>query len=134
MEIVHNMRMDSLNFICDYFGPFFSQIFVKVLQWHVVALKKRGKCTIRPPQWMPVSFGGRMRRSRDISGCTIPLYRDIQTSFLASVKEYTSMCLTMQGQLYMFKFEVITSAEFHPTHCNLLAYSSSKGSRWLIDL
>ncbi|XP_044511840.1 DNA replication complex GINS protein PSF2-like isoform X4 [Mangifera indica] len=113
MEIVHNMRMDSLNFICDYFGPFFSQIFVKVLQWHVVALKKRGKCTIRPPQWMPVSFGGRMRRSRDISGCTIPLYRDIQTSFLA---------------------KVITSAEFHPTHCNLLAYSSSKGSRWLIDL
>ncbi|KAK9101254.1 hypothetical protein Scep_024684 [Stephania cephalantha] len=30
--------------------------------------------------------------------------------------------------------EVITSAEFHPTHCNLLAYSSSKGSIRLIDL
>ncbi|KAG6473809.1 hypothetical protein ZIOFF_067727 [Zingiber officinale] len=30
--------------------------------------------------------------------------------------------------------EVITSAEFHPTHCNLLAYSSSKGSVRLIDL
>ncbi|XP_031257846.1 serine/threonine protein phosphatase 2A 55 kDa regulatory subunit B beta isoform isoform X2 [Pistacia vera] len=30
--------------------------------------------------------------------------------------------------------EVITSAEFHPTHCNTLAYSSSKGSIRLIDL
>ncbi|KAK0572700.1 hypothetical protein LWI29_035727 [Acer saccharum] len=30
--------------------------------------------------------------------------------------------------------EVITSAEFHPTHCNVLAYSSSKGSIRLIDM
>jgi len=30
--------------------------------------------------------------------------------------------------------EVITSAEFHPTHCNTLANSSSKGSIRLIDL
>ncbi|XXG48228.1 hypothetical protein AAC387_Pa02g2736 [Persea americana] len=30
--------------------------------------------------------------------------------------------------------EVITSAEFHPTYCHMLAYSSSKGSIRLIDL
>ncbi|XP_010255115.1 PREDICTED: serine/threonine protein phosphatase 2A 55 kDa regulatory subunit B beta isoform-like isoform X2 [Nelumbo nucifera] len=30
--------------------------------------------------------------------------------------------------------EVITSAEFHPTHCNTLAYSSSKGTIRLIDM
>ncbi|GMJ07597.1 hypothetical protein like AT1G17720 [Hibiscus trionum] len=30
--------------------------------------------------------------------------------------------------------EVITSAEFHPTHCNMLAYSSSKGSIRLMDM
>ncbi|XP_024359596.1 serine/threonine protein phosphatase 2A 55 kDa regulatory subunit B beta isoform isoform X2 [Physcomitrium patens] len=30
--------------------------------------------------------------------------------------------------------EVITSAEFHPSHCNVLAYSSSKGSIRLIDM
>ncbi|GBG80673.1 hypothetical protein CBR_g31132 [Chara braunii] len=30
--------------------------------------------------------------------------------------------------------EVITSAEFHPGHCNVLAYSSSKGTIRLIDL
>ncbi|KAI4381877.1 hypothetical protein MLD38_007902 [Melastoma candidum] len=30
--------------------------------------------------------------------------------------------------------EVITSAEFHPTQCNMLAYSSSKGCIRLIDL
>ncbi|KAM3744597.1 hypothetical protein ACB098_06G064700 [Castanea mollissima] len=30
--------------------------------------------------------------------------------------------------------EVITSTEFHPTHCNTLAYSSSRGSIRLIDM
>ncbi|KVH89913.1 Protein phosphatase 2A, regulatory subunit PR55 [Cynara cardunculus var. scolymus] len=30
--------------------------------------------------------------------------------------------------------EVITSAEFHPSHCHMLAYSSSKGSIRLLDL
>ncbi|KAH9315096.1 hypothetical protein KI387_023723 [Taxus chinensis] len=30
--------------------------------------------------------------------------------------------------------EVITSAEFHPSHCNMLAYSSSKGTVRLIDM
>lgn len=35
---------------------------------------------------------------------------------------------------FPFSPEVITSAEFHPTHCNMLAYSSSKGSIRLIDL
>ncbi|KAF7830480.1 serine/threonine protein phosphatase 2A 55 kDa regulatory subunit B beta isoform-like isoform X1 [Senna tora] len=30
--------------------------------------------------------------------------------------------------------KVITSAVFHPTHCNMLAYSSSKGSVRLIDM
>ncbi|AGO13337.1 AaceriAFR195Wp [[Ashbya] aceris (nom. inval.)] len=30
--------------------------------------------------------------------------------------------------------EVITSAEFHPTHCNLLMYSSSKGTIKLADM
>eukprot|EP00252_Welwitschia_mirabilis_P012345 TRINITY_DN27365_c0_g1_i2.p1 TRINITY_DN27365_c0_g1~~TRINITY_DN27365_c0_g1_i2.p1 ORF type:complete len:371 (-),score=62.55 TRINITY_DN27365_c0_g1_i2:7-1044(-) len=30
--------------------------------------------------------------------------------------------------------EVITSAEFHPSHCSMLAYSSSKGTIRLIDM
>ena len=30
--------------------------------------------------------------------------------------------------------EVITASEFHPIHCNLLAYSSSRGSIQLVDL
>ncbi len=30
--------------------------------------------------------------------------------------------------------EVITSAEFHPSHCNILAYSSSKGCIRLADM
>ncbi|KAF8397483.1 hypothetical protein HHK36_016400 [Tetracentron sinense] len=54
MEIVPNMKMDPLNLICGDFGPFRPQIATEVPLWLAVALKKRGKCTIRPPQWMSV--------------------------------------------------------------------------------
>ncbi|KAL6012545.1 hypothetical protein ACLOJK_003034 [Asimina triloba] len=37
------------------------------------------------------------------------------------------------GLIYLLR-QVITSAEFHPTHCNMLAYSSSKGTIRLIDM
>jgi serine/threonine-protein phosphatase 2A regulatory subunit B len=45
----------------------------------------------------------------------------------------------MELSLYIHTFEfmyaeVITSAEFHPTHCNMLAYSSSRGSIRLVDM
>ncbi|XP_043701119.1 DNA replication complex GINS protein PSF2 isoform X2 [Telopea speciosissima] len=36
------------------YGPFYPQITIEVPLWLAVALKKRGKCTIRPPQWMSV--------------------------------------------------------------------------------
>ncbi|KAF8008962.1 hypothetical protein BT93_J0072, partial [Corymbia citriodora subsp. variegata] len=52
IEIVPNMRMDPLNLICGDFGPFLPQIAAQVPLWLAVALKKRGKCTIRPPEWM----------------------------------------------------------------------------------
>ena len=36
------------------FGPFLPQLATKVPLWLAVALKKRGKCTIRSPEWMSV--------------------------------------------------------------------------------
>nr|GME16507.1 DNA replication complex GINS protein PSF2 [Ipomoea batatas] len=54
IEIVPNMRMEPLNLICGDFGPFRPQIAIQVPLWLAVALKKRGKCTIRPPEWMSV--------------------------------------------------------------------------------
>ncbi|XP_019181764.1 PREDICTED: DNA replication complex GINS protein PSF2-like isoform X1 [Ipomoea nil] len=54
VEIVPNMRMEPLNLICGDFGPFRPQIAIQVPLWLAVALKKRGKCTIRPPEWMSV--------------------------------------------------------------------------------
>ncbi|XP_072960863.1 DNA replication complex GINS protein PSF2 [Typha angustifolia] len=54
VEIVPNIRMESLNMICGDFGPFFPQMASKVPLWLAVALKKRGKCTIRTPDWMTV--------------------------------------------------------------------------------
>uniref|UniRef100_A0A3Q7HGX1 DNA replication complex GINS protein PSF2 n=1 Tax=Solanum lycopersicum TaxID=4081 RepID=A0A3Q7HGX1_SOLLC len=54
VEIVPNMRMEPLNLISGDFGPFRPQIAAQVPLWLAVALKKRGKCTIRPPEWMSV--------------------------------------------------------------------------------
>ncbi|KAL3521102.1 hypothetical protein ACH5RR_019251 [Cinchona calisaya] len=54
IEIVPNLRMDPLNLICGDFGPFRPQIATQVPIWLAVALKKRGKCAIRPPDWMSV--------------------------------------------------------------------------------
>lgn len=44
------------------------------------------------------------------------------------------MLVEHASKYYMVSAEVITSAEFHPIHCNMLAYSSSKGSIRLIDM
>ncbi|XP_073021665.1 DNA replication complex GINS protein PSF2 [Primulina huaijiensis] len=54
IEIVPNMRMEPLNFISGDFGPFRPQIPTEVPLWLAVSLRKRGKCTIRTPEWMSV--------------------------------------------------------------------------------
>ncbi|KAL1542203.1 DNA replication complex GINS protein PSF2 [Salvia divinorum] len=54
IEIVPNLKMDALNFISGDFGPFRPQIPAQAPLWLAVALKKRGKCTIRAPEWMSV--------------------------------------------------------------------------------
>ncbi|XP_010486970.1 PREDICTED: DNA replication complex GINS protein PSF2 [Camelina sativa] len=54
VEIVPNMNMEQLNFISGDFGRFIPQIPTKVPLWLAVALKRRGKCSFRPPGWMSV--------------------------------------------------------------------------------
>ncbi|XP_050153645.1 DNA replication complex GINS protein PSF2-like isoform X2 [Malus sylvestris] len=54
VEIVPNMRMDPLNMLCGDFGPFYPQMATQVPLWLAIAMKKRGKCTIRPPEWMSI--------------------------------------------------------------------------------
>ncbi|KAF6152194.1 hypothetical protein GIB67_019416 [Kingdonia uniflora] len=54
VEIVPNISMEPLNFTCGDFGPFRPQMPTEVPMWLAVALKKRGKCVICPPQWMSV--------------------------------------------------------------------------------
>ncbi|KAH7667860.1 DNA replication complex GINS protein Psf2 protein [Dioscorea alata] len=54
IEIVPNIRMEALNMICGDFGPFFPQMAAQVPLWLAVALKRRGKCAIRPPEWLSV--------------------------------------------------------------------------------
>ncbi|KAF4378436.1 hypothetical protein CsatB_026484 [Cannabis sativa] len=54
IDIVPNMRMEPLNLISGDYGPFFPQMVTQVPLWLAIALKKRGKCAIRPPSWMSI--------------------------------------------------------------------------------
>ncbi|KAJ7563681.1 hypothetical protein O6H91_03G120600 [Diphasiastrum complanatum] len=54
INIVPSVRMDTLHMICGDYGPFRPQIPAQVPLWLGVALKKRGKCRIQPPDWMTV--------------------------------------------------------------------------------
>ncbi|KAF3775128.1 DNA replication complex GINS protein [Nymphaea thermarum] len=54
VDVVPNMKMDALHMFCGVFGPFYPQIATKVPLWLAVALKKRGKCRIQPPDWMNI--------------------------------------------------------------------------------
>ncbi|KAL2320280.1 hypothetical protein Fmac_029249 [Flemingia macrophylla] len=52
VDIVPNIKMGPLNLISGDFGPFTPQIVTQAPLWLAIALKKRGKCSICPPQWM----------------------------------------------------------------------------------
>ena len=69
-------------------------------------------------------------RGFNLSGLFFILLYHIFFGFLLVV----FLFLAADSLLVLWYAEVITSAEFHPTHCNTLAYSSSKGSIRLVDL
>ncbi|KAL3701747.1 hypothetical protein R1sor_019769 [Riccia sorocarpa] len=52
--IVPSLRMDTLHLICGDFGPFMPQVPASVPLWLGIAMKKRGKCRLRAPEWMSV--------------------------------------------------------------------------------
>ncbi|CAK9868322.1 unnamed protein product [Sphagnum jensenii] len=54
ISIIPNVRLEAVQLICGDFGPFYPQIPVKVPLWLGIAMKKRSKCRIQPPDWMSV--------------------------------------------------------------------------------
>ncbi|CAI8612237.1 unnamed protein product [Vicia faba] len=54
IDIVPNLKMDPLCLVSGDFGPFTPQIVTQVPLWLAIALRRRGKCSIVPPQWMSV--------------------------------------------------------------------------------
>ncbi|THU52820.1 hypothetical protein C4D60_Mb10t07960 [Musa balbisiana] len=54
VEIIPKFSLGSLHMICGDFGPFRPNIASEVPLWLAVALKERGKCDIRAPDWMSV--------------------------------------------------------------------------------
>lgn len=55
IEIKHNecyAHNDTLSLVQGHFGPFQPNIPLKVPLWLGLALHKRRKCRIQPPEWM----------------------------------------------------------------------------------
>ncbi|KAI8031229.1 DNA replication complex GINS protein PSF2 [Camellia lanceoleosa] len=75
IKIVPNMRIETLNLICGDFGPFHPQIATQVPLWLAMALKKRGKCTIRPPKWTSVVDADGNNKSHSRTSVELPIHK-----------------------------------------------------------
>ncbi|KAJ6432652.1 hypothetical protein OIU84_019819 [Salix udensis] len=116
-EIVPNLRMDSLNFICGDYGPFLPQLAAQVPLWLALALKKRGKCTIRLPQWMSVENLTRVLEAERDSHAFQPLpfhYIEISRLLFDHAREDIP-------DMYMVRslIEDIRDVRFHKVETNL---------------
>ncbi|OAY46101.1 DNA replication complex GINS protein PSF2 [Manihot esculenta] len=123
VEIVPNLRMDSLNFICGDYGPFYPQIATQVPLWLAVALKKRGKCTIRPPQWMSIENLTRVLEGERDSHAFQPLpfhYVEISRLLFDHAREDIP-------DIYMVRslIEDIRDVRFHKVETNLEKFTAS---------
>ncbi|KAE8712091.1 DNA replication complex GINS protein PSF2 [Hibiscus syriacus] len=124
IEIVPNMRMAPLNFICGDFGPFLPQIPTQVPLWLAVALKKRGRCAIRPPQWMSVE-----NLTRVLEG-----ERESQGSFQFNSMKALILCFFVDGSarddipdMYMVRslIEDIRDVRIHKVETSLEKFSGT---------
>ncbi|KAL4567884.1 hypothetical protein LXL04_023480 [Taraxacum kok-saghyz] len=80
IRIVTNLRMERLSMISGNFGPFRPQSAMQVPICIAIALNRREKCTIRPPDW--ISFGKfslyESRYSITEEGCVVSSYQFVQ--------------------------------------------------------
>ncbi|KAL6126631.1 hypothetical protein ACLB2K_074677 [Fragaria x ananassa] len=127
VEIVPNMRMDKLTQICGDFGPFFPQMPAQVPLWLAIALKKRGKCTIRLPDWMSVE---------NLSQ-TLEAERDSQESFQVLPFHYVEISRLLfdhaRGDIpdvYTVRslIEDIRDVRFHKVETSLESFEDARSS------
>lgn len=123
VEIVPNLRMDSLNFICGDYGPFYPQLAAQVPLWLALALKKRGKCTIRLPQWMSIENLTQVLEAERDSHAFQPLpfhYVEISRLLFDLAREDIP-------DMYMVRslIEDIRDVRFHKVETNLEKFTAS---------
>ncbi|KAI8805660.1 hypothetical protein BJ742DRAFT_819573 [Cladochytrium replicatum] len=56
IEIIPTHRMETLELIGGFYGPFRPPVRQSVPVWLAVLLKKKQKCRIYPPQWLDVTW------------------------------------------------------------------------------
>ncbi|KAF2075514.1 hypothetical protein CYY_003155 [Polysphondylium violaceum] len=56
ITIIPNFKMGSLLFLSGEYGPFVPSIPIDVPLWLAISLKKKKKCTIKPPKWMNYEY------------------------------------------------------------------------------
>ncbi|KAL3581553.1 hypothetical protein D5086_015885 [Populus alba] len=123
VEIVPNLRMNSLYFIRGDYGPFHPQLAAQVPLWLAVALKKRGKCTIRPPQWMSIENLAQVLELERDSHAFQPLpfhYLEISRLLFDHAREDIP-------DMYMVRSltEDIRDVRFHKVETNLEKFTAS---------
>ncbi|XP_050209791.1 DNA replication complex GINS protein PSF2 isoform X1 [Mercurialis annua] len=123
VEIVPNLKMDSLNFISGDYGPFYPQIAAQVPLWLALALKKRGKCTIRPPQWMSIENLTQVLESERDSHAFQPLpfhYVEISRLLFDHARDDISDVYIVRSLT-----EDIRDVRFHKVETNLEKFTAS---------
>ncbi|PON95598.1 DNA replication complex GINS protein Psf [Trema orientale] len=127
IEIVPNMRMEPLNLICGDYGPFFPQMVTQVPFWLAIALKKRGKCAIRPPSWMSIESLTRILESE----------RESQEAFQVLPFHYVEISRLLFDHarddipdVYMVRslIEDIRDVRFHKVETSLESFEDARSS------
>lgn len=127
IEIVPNMRMEPLNLLCGDYGPFFPQMVTNVPIWLAIALKKRGKCAIRPPPWMSIESLTQILESE----------RESQESFQVLPFHYVEISRLLFDHarddipdVYMVRslIEDIRDVRFHKVETSLESFEDARSS------
>ncbi|WZY83688.1 hypothetical protein YC2023_030072 [Brassica napus] len=110
VEIVPNMNMEPLNFIAGDFGRFIPQIPIQVPLWLAVALKRRGKCTFRPPGWLSV----------DNLTQVLEAEREPQSKFQALPFSYVEIARLLFDQYVILRLYLFRCSPLHLYYLRLL--------------
>ena len=64
--IMPNFQMDAVELHCGKWGPFRPNFPIEVPVWLALVLRKKGRCTVKPPDWMsPTNLNDKIKAERE---------------------------------------------------------------------